>query len=753
MNSFRLILLILLFLIVAVAIWLLGPEDAPPVAVPRVILISIDTCRADRLSCYGYRTYTTPYLDALAEESLLFTHALAPSPLTRPSHATMLTGANPPYHGVHANGFSWLGKSNFTLPERLAQHGYPTAAIVSTFVMDSQFQLDQGFDTYDDDFDPPTAEIPFPERTGDQATQLACQWLTEHQKGPFFLFLHYYDPHDPYEPPEPFDSQFPNDPYVGEIAFTDHCIGRVIERLKSLDLYDSTLLIVTSDHGESMGEHGELTHAFFIYQSVIHVPLIVKPARQIAGCRVDQVVGLVDIAPTILNHFDLPLTRDLVGIDLLSFLAPEPTTSYDRYLYSESLLPIQYQANPLLAVTTDRWKYIDTTRPELYDLRADPSEAKNLLAGGSSDASSGQSHRQIAGKLQDRLRSIITQQTRSSPPDSGDSLDDLTVTPESPATLDNQTIARLESLGYTAGAPVTEVLEIDPSRDDPKDLIDFHQQKILIKTLIEQKLYGQAREVCGRLLTGRTNPALAHRMLGQISYIAGDLAEAAASYARAVELDRGDYLAHNNLATTLYQMGNIDAALEHWRQAIKINPKGHLARINLGQAFLQQKMFDQAIEQWQQLLALDERQASVHKNLGQVFMQARRVDQAIKHWGRALELEPSDLQLHHFLGLAYYQQKQVNKAVTHWEKLLASRPDEVAVLNNLAWILATHKNAARYDPDRAVELAQRAAKLAGQEHPGMLDILAAAYAATGRFDEAIAAAQKAYDLAKTTPNL
>ena len=274
-GKFRFILLSLA-IVGALALWFLYKSDDAPQKIRNVLLISIDTCRADHLSCYGYKSQITPNIDAVAAEGILFENVIAPIPQTLPSHSSMLTGTIPPYHRVRENVGYLADESNVTLAEILSDAGFATGAAISAFVLDSQFGINQGFDDYFDRFEKPLEDDQVLERPGGETTDVAIEWLEKNKDKRFFFFLHYYDPHTKYEPPEPFASQYASNPYAGEIAYTDHCIRQVLDKLKELGLYDSTLVIITSDHGEMLGEHGELTHMYFIYQGAIKVPLIIK---------------------------------------------------------------------------------------------------------------------------------------------------------------------------------------------------------------------------------------------------------------------------------------------------------------------------------------------------------------------------------------------------------------------------------------------------------------------------------------------
>ncbi|MCY2926920.1 MAG: sulfatase [Planctomycetota bacterium] len=276
--------LIVLALALVAAAWagwrIFGPTQTH--AIRHVVLISIDTCRADHLGCYGFHRATTPSIDAVAKDAALFYRALTPVPMTTPAHSSMLTGAYPPTHGVRMNNGQRLGESSVTLATVLKQAGFRTAAFVGGFPLDAQFGLNQGFETYDCQFSRTSDRSKtVSERTADEVNRPALAWLEENARAGdggkgFFLFLHYFDPHAPYQPPKPYAADFADDLYSGEIAYVDHCIGQVMDRLRAMGLYDNTLVIITGDHGEGLGEHGEMAHAFYIYDSTLRVPLIIR---------------------------------------------------------------------------------------------------------------------------------------------------------------------------------------------------------------------------------------------------------------------------------------------------------------------------------------------------------------------------------------------------------------------------------------------------------------------------------------------
>jgi len=452
----------------------------------RIVLISIDTCRADHLGCYGYSRKTSPNIDALATESFLFNHAVAPAPMTLPSHCSMLTGTTPPYHQVHDNTNYRLGGSNVTLAEILRDNGFVTGAIIGAYVLDAQFGLDQGFHHYNDRIDKENREFLFRnERPAEEVTYLANQWLEKHSDDKFFLFLHYYDPHDPYEAHKRFrftsllTISFERDQYDAEIAYTDHYIGQVIDKLKEMGLYEDTLIIITSDHGESFGEHGEKGHSYFIYHSTVHVPLIVKVPGQSGPRRINDVVGLIDIVPTVCGMLGIRTASQVEGEDLSYYFGGGKLSHRDRHLYCESLTPRQYNGEPLRGLVTNRYKYIQTVRPELYDLVDDHRERDNVI----------KDQPQTAENLRKNLMRILG----STIPASTDSKID----------LNEQALKRLQSLGYVAGTVNKKDFELNQVGDDPKDLIDFHNSYQELINLIFMKQYGQAKKLAQQLISQR----------------------------------------------------------------------------------------------------------------------------------------------------------------------------------------------------------------------------------------------------------
>ncbi|MBC8206185.1 MAG: sulfatase-like hydrolase/transferase [Kiritimatiellaeota bacterium] len=494
-----------------ILVWFIGTGFRTP-KIRHVVLISIDTFRADHLSCYGYSKKTTPNIDALVEQATRFETVVCPVPITLPAHCSMLTGKTPPSHGVHHNFGYKLADSNQTLAELLKKNGFGTAAIISTFVLHSQFGINQGFDTYYDNFSKHHQNEYGVERGGDETTRLALDWIDGNRDEKAFLFLHYYDPHYDYVPPEPYATQFADNPYAGEIAFTDHCIGRVIQKLKDLDLYDSTLLIITGDHGEMLGEHGEATHTYFIYESAIKVPLIVKLPGQKEGITVSDPVGLIDIVPTICSLLKIDPPADIQGVDLSAFLLGENPDIDERYLYSESVSPTRFGASSLMGISTARWKYIQAPRPELYDVMSDPGETNNLV----------KKEHQRARILEDKLQEILEQSVRK---DSDSQME-----------LDSESIKRLESLGYVAGKEEGEIV-FDKTKGDPKDFVHLIEVIRDIRSITERGEFRKARSMLEEIAQQAPQCPEIFAKLGEIEMLQQDYAFAVESYRRVYQLD------------------------------------------------------------------------------------------------------------------------------------------------------------------------------------------------------------------------
>jgi arylsulfatase A-like enzyme/Flp pilus assembly protein TadD len=656
------------------------------------VIVSIDTCRADQLGCYGAAADVTPQLDALAREATLFENAISPVPITLPAHASMLTGTIPPYHGVHDNGDYRLAPDNVTLAELLRADGFATGAMVGAFVLDSQFGMDQGFDTYDDEFEAEFEEASITQRRAEEVSRRAIAWLQEHRHERFFLFLHYYDPHMRYDPPEPFRTRFADRAYAGEIAYTDHCIGEVIDTLKALDLYDSTLIIVTADHGEMLGEHGEQTHSYFVYQGALHVPLLIRVPGQQQPRRVAARVGLVDIVPTVLGSLGIEAEGVIQGTDLTPGLLGDDSTFSDRRLYCESIEPTKYGCNPLMGLVGASWKLILSNRSELYDLASDPAESNDLARSRPEQAV------QLRVELSDRLQGSVVDRGRNEG-------------------LDAEARQRLRSLGYLSGVGATGALEIEPDREDAKDLIDYHELNMATPLAIDRGEHAAAERLIRDMLDLRPDLPNAYRRRAELELardaparavealrLAAELApgdaevrfelgrglarlgahsEAIPQYRRGLELAPTDVEGHVDLGISLRAVGEGEQALVHYRRALELEPQNVEACINLGNALVAGGDLDGAVAQYRRAVALAPHSADAHRNLGLALHRGGESSGAIEQLRRALQLDPDSATTHDALAGVLLARRDAEQALHHYRQAAALDPDSARLHNNL----------------------------------------------------------------------
>ena len=778
-GNFRKILLISLLsalMIVGGLIWYLNKK---PSRIRNVILISIDTCRADRLSCYGFDRPSTPRIDEIAAQGILYKKARSPVPLTLPAHCSILTGTFPPYHRVRDNFEGKLDESHVALAEILQENGFTTGAVISSFVLQRKHGTAQGFDEYYDQFGDSSDPDPPVERKAEEASRLAEEFLRKYKNQSFFLFLHYFDPHYDYIPPEPFASRFADEPYTGEIAYTDHCIGQVIDQLKELGLYDSTLFVIVGDHGEALGEHGESTHGYYIYQSTIHVPFIVRTPGMTQSQEVNQTVSLVDVMPTILGYLELPLPEHIQGEDLSDY-SQKPGGS-EREVYTETLIPTKLKCNPLRGVVGDQWSYIYSNQSELYDLYQDHGELKNLAG----------KQTQRVRLMNSRLREMMAQYSKAK-------------SPYSRIELDAESRRRLEGLGYVGGATVddTDTLDIDPSKRDARRMLEYYEQRLETGRLIGQKEFDRARSMCDKMAAKWPEVAPTYMLLMDIAYLTqkpAEVIEHGRQYLireseeikalniseeafpvnslikaydmmvrSAFQLGKFDLvmefgtkqlqLSPKNtqvmsvLATAYFQLGHHEQAFDLWSKILQLNPNLAVAYNNRGQAYYQLGDLDRAAQDWSQALQISPQWAEVRNNIDVVQRMIKKIDQTVVQLLKALQSQPDDPTLHVQLALTYYQRGRFDMAIQHWRQALHYKPDWPEACMGLAMVLATVPEVKLRQPAEALRLAQKAAELTQFERPDILNTLSIAHAAAGNYTEAINFAEKALPLAVSEGN-
>jgi len=609
-----------------------------------VLLITIDTLRADHLGCYGYRG-ATPAIDALAKQSAKFEHAFAPVPLTLPSHAALLTGTYPFYNGVRDQPGFRLPDDIPTLAEYFSRAGYATAAVLGSPVLSRRFGLSRGFEDYDDRFEASTEEqeagLPNIKRPADSVVRLALAWLDGKPSGkPFFLWLHFYDPHLPYRAPEPFRSRFANRPYDGEIAYTDSALATLFTGLRSRGLFDSSVIALTADHGEGLGDHGESSHGYFIYDSTIRVPLLVKPAATTPARDIKTSVSLVDLAPTLLHLAGIPVPSSMQGTDLggstISGEEPRP-----HPVYAETMYPLLHLGwNPLRALISQKaaqpaaWqavKYIQAPHPEFYDLASDPGEVRNEYS----------SHQAEAAPLRDQLESFVRAHVPAKPS-------------AARAPVSAETAELFASLGYVgeAGAAAPS---FTTSRRDPKDGVGEHEQLLSAAHAFQARQYDAATRLLDEVLRKDPQQPLALDYLGTIQFLRRDLTRARATYARLLQAAPYYPTAYIELGHTEALLGNREEGERLYRRAVEMDPSNPRPLRELGMLLLDEGKLEQGQELLQRALKLDPADVFALNALGEIAARQEHYQDAAALLERALKAAPKAVPVRLNLGFVYLQ--------------------------------------------------------------------------------------------------
>jgi len=661
-----------------------------------VLLITIDTLRADRLGCYGYQEIETPHIDKLAQEGVLMANNIADVPLTLPSHASILTGTYALYHNVRDNGNFILRKEFQTIAEMLKEYGYTTSAFVSAFVVDSRFGLDQGFDYYYD-FDEQILDeekalaLSEIQRIGEETTRAFFDWLAKNYRSRFFTWLHLYDPHDPYTPPEPYRTRYSNSLYDGEVAYVDILIGEIRSRMEAFGILDDTLIVFASDHGEALGEHQEETHQFFIYDSVMYVPLIFRlPGLLPQGKVVKEQTRNIDIVPTILSLLNIDLKRypELQGVDLVP-LSKGRVNNLRLEAYSETKIPqFRFGWSDLASLRCEGWKYIRAPRPELYHVANDPGELDNII----------ELHQDKAAELRRRLDLLVTNYSATA------------AAKAEPQRLDAESAMKLQSLGYLTG---TSSKEAALSNIDPKDKIEEFKfvnytmssaiknieaaryQQALSELLELEKVnpyFDQMRYYLGKAYLGLSQPrkaieefktALRINPNYLLAYV-----DSAKAYVALKEFDTAEtilrsgfssqqdsYLFHFNLGFIYQVKGDIHKAIEEYLLAESFNSKSPQLCGNISSAYLILGEKDKAIQWLKEALSLNPNIPEANTNLGLLLVEKGEYEEAYGYFKKAVELRPDDFRHQFNLGLICQRLAKEEEASAAFGEAERLRPD------------------------------------------------------------------------------
>jgi arylsulfatase A-like enzyme/Flp pilus assembly protein TadD len=621
---------------------------------PNIILITLDTTRADRMGFLGSERGLTPNLDALAKQSVVFARAYAQVPLTTPSHAALLTGTYPQFSHLEDLGAP-LGKDLPYLPDLLHKHGYHTAAFLGAYILDPAAAapgFDRGFDVYDANFHqrkPGEDRYKSVERRAEDVANRALGWLSRHQQRPFFIWLHFYDAHDPYDPPEPFKTHYASAPYDGEIAYTDSIVGSFVEVLRKHGLYQNSVIAIAADHGEAFGEHGEERHGMFLYDETIHVPLLLKlPADRLGGKRVEERVALAEVAPTLLEAAGIPAPAtmqarslfpliEMAKIDAAKSAARDKGKTPERSVYSETNYGHRaFGWSELRSWRTGKYLYVQAPKQELYDQSSDPDAVKNLAPAAKAVADTLES--QLAD-FQQKTSSIRTEPTK----------------------LDPTQAEKLRALGYltsdSAGANTGEKGAIDP-KDKIEIANKFHRSLVDLEEDRYEEAIAELREVV------RLEPDIAsgHLELGRALAHVQRYQEALPVLRTAAKKNPNSGMAHYELGLALIKTGQWEAALPEMQAAVVCTPTSAQLHFYAGAVHLRLKHVPEATAEFESSLKIDSDHFLTNLKYGEMLFWEGDAAGALRKLSRAVKVDPKSAEAHAFLADAYQQLGQAENS-------------------------------------------------------------------------------------------
>lgn len=653
-------------LVLGVILALLGTAASTEAPAPggrrNLLVITIDTLRADRVGCYG-GGLETPQIDRLAARGVLFRRAFAQATTTLPSHTSLFLGLTPLRHGIHDNTNFVVGGEFLTLAEHLRKSGYATAAFIGGFPLDSRFGLAQGFELYEETLEEHgSGALLYRERKAEAVLARALEWLTA-RTGPWFAFIHIFDPHHPYEPPEPFRSRFKDRLYDGEVAYVDASLKKLVDEIEARDWIDSTVMVLASDHGEGLGQHGEDTHGFLAYNTTLWVPLILRAPGLKPG-RVDQVAALVDVFPTACELLALPTPPGLDGVSLAA--AAKGRKLAKRAVYFESMFPYYSRGwAPMYGFLEGADKFIESPIPESYDLGKDFDELTNLIP----------------------PRNPVPLRARLAKVAGGLSPTDRAGQEKS---LDREAQEKLRSLGYVSSPQPVHKAVYGPE-DDVKTLLPFHLRCQEAQALFDQGRPAEAIDLLKQVLTDREDFDGAYATLGTIYALHGRVADGIAVLKRGLEVLPKNYMIGSPLVHMLVKIGRFDEAIK------VITADGRYPFENiadswnvLGEAYLRTGQLDNARMALGAALDLDERDYIIHRNLGDVEFAVFTRDRdraayglALECYEKAIELNPRDPSSRNALGFSLLQGGRAKEAIPHLRRAIELVPDYDTAIYNL----------------------------------------------------------------------
>lgn len=683
-----------------------------------IILITIDTLRADYVSIYGRGKANTPNLDKLAGEGVVFERCIAQSPLTLPSHTTILSGAYPLYHQVRDNG-GFLVPENLSLVSEIVKREkkMATSAFIASYVLHSKWGLNQGFDTYSNVINRPDSKelnkLSLLERRAEKVLKDARQWLENNKDEHFFTWIHLYDPHTPYDPPSPFKETFKNQPYRGEVEYTDDQLGRFFKFLEEKKLYDNSLIIVTADHGEGLFDHGEPTHGYFIYETTVWVPLIIRAPFGFPGKRVKKIVEHVDIAATIFDALDIPKTRECQGETLFPLMFKEKSRKKE-FAYTETFYTrLHYGWSELQGWYNDKFKYIQAPRAELYNLETEGDNGQNFIL-----------RESLKGKKMKRaLEKFIRDQSRNSliPGDKKHNPEDL---------------KKLAALGY-----ITTSVDTKGKKNlaDPKDKLETYNMYLKNHDLMKEGRYHEAIAVLKKVVSDSPELLDAHLNLAILYRKTNKLKIALETAYKVLEQKPDYYAVMLNIVTILVELNEYDRAIKEITRFLEIFPDDHVLYTRLGRVYYYQSNFEKAIEYLELALKLEEKSPHVLNKIGEIYIIKKEYDKAENYVRRALAIVPDLKTANYYLGQIEEARGNLSKANNYYREEIKLNPEAYRASYNLAGNL---KRAGNFD--EAIELYKKVIEIKPTFKMGYL-MLANLYFELGdriNFQEAITLCKK-----------
>jgi arylsulfatase A-like enzyme/Flp pilus assembly protein TadD len=652
-------LVFLAVLIVALAAFFVTRFLKPGVKIKKdpglnVLLVTLDTTRADRLGCYGHGRARTPNLDSLAAGGVRFEDVYCQVPLTTPSHCSIMTGTYPLYHQVHNNGSYALSAELTTLAEVLKGRGFRTAAFVGSFTVDSRFGLDQGFNVYDDKLTGGEAFKPLnAERKAEKVYAAFRSWLDRGEEGPFFCWVHFFDPHIPYDPPSPYSIDFADSPYDGEIAYMDHYIGQVTAALREKNLLQKTLVVLAGDHGEAFGEKVETGHGVFLYDGTLRVPMIFSAEGRLPrGLVVKPRVRLIDIAPTILDMIGIPPPQEVQGTSLLPYISGRERVSLGSYV--ETYFPREnYGWSELVGLIEGDWKYIRAPRPELYNLRVDPEENANAFNREGAQAR----------EMQKRLEEAMTNSSSR--------------LASAKRELNSEEREKLRSLGYvdqSSGPPAGPL-------PDPKDMVEELRMSQRAETLEMEGNLAEAARVYGEILERNPQSPSNYVNLALIQAKMNQFEEGILTLERGLAAIPGSLVLLSRQAHTYMVMGRLQKSLDAWQAVLIIDPGYFDGLLASGWILDLMGKKEESRGFLERALAVEPENTFLRKTYAMNLATSGNLKEAIAVYERLREENPADYEVLQDLGIAYGYAGDINKAIEVLKATVEIHPTPVAYYN------------------------------------------------------------------------